>query len=300
MARPDLRRDATAAWAAEAALLRGYWITSWGTRIARECTTNKVDPEPSKNSAAARFAEAFPAGERNFAVQHLLAEKRTVYDITRVEFFPGCGLLGVWVRYPDGKDGFFAVDQLVYALGSSNKPLFGRLFDEGLTKSFIPYYDNFGTISDNHPLLGFGTPDKKIMILGAGVHNSDQVFVKEKIDQARAYKTIATTLPKAAAPAEGIAIIMASIEAFNDYMPASGAGGKNAGTHQERIVWDINLNTANRNQLAAWLASTTDLEAAAANLAVALIVNLREDDLRPEQDERPDDPRVLRRLPPSQ
>jgi hypothetical protein len=267
--------SATAAWAAEAAMLRGYHVLSWGTRIARDRQSNEVEKDPSKNAPEARFAEAFPAGDRNFAVQHRLAEKRRVYDTTRVEFNPNTGLLTIWVRYPDGKTGLFVADQLVYALGSSNKPVFGRLFDESLAKTFVPLYDDNGTINDKHPLLGFGTPDKKIVILGAGVHNSDQALVNQKIDQTRAYKTIANTLPKAAAPPEGIAIIMASIEAFNNYMPAKGAGGAGGGTHFERIKWDINLNTANRTQLAAWLASTVDMEESPANLAVALIVTLR-------------------------
>ena len=39
--------------------------------------------------------------------------------------------------------------------------------------------------------------------------------------------------------------------------------------------WDINFNTANRNQIAAWIASTTDMTPSAANLAVALIVEIR-------------------------
>ena len=99
-------------------------------------------------------------------------------------------------------------------------------------------------------------------------------------------------------------MVMASIEALNEYMPARATGGEASYTvgqrigaertgpdqprqgrlnpsrgshhrHATRFQWDINLNTANRTQIAAYLAQTTDLEAFAANLAVALIVKLR-------------------------
>ena len=100
-------------------------------------------------------------------------------------------------------------------------------------------------------------------------------------------------------------MVMAGMEALNTFMPATPIGGKTRDyspparitadktghtqpdkgsinpafgqtqTHAMGFQWDINFNTSNRTQLAAYLAQTTDLTPLAANLAVALIVSLR-------------------------
>jgi hypothetical protein len=129
----------------------------------------------------------------------------------------------------------------------------------------------------------------------------DPYQVQKLID----YREISATLPPAARPTEGIAMVMASIEALNQYMPAKQSSGRygvfstparttaeatgpgqlprgsvnpaggRATLHAVDFKWDINFNTSNRNQFAAYLAQATDLEPFAANLAVALIVKLR-------------------------
>jgi hypothetical protein len=123
---------------------------------------------------------------------------------------------------------------------------------------------------------------------------------------------VADTLPRALVPAQGIGVLMSAIEAFNDFMPVTvkritsftppeklGAtyrendpqkltkGAVNPFTDKTEhatnrgLAWDINFNTANRNQLAAYFASNHDFgetqqdNSQIANFIVGLVVALR-------------------------
>jgi hypothetical protein len=80
-----------------------------------------------------------------------------------------------------------------------------------------------------------------------------------------------TWLPPNAQVPDGIALTVSVIETLNQYMPVTPRPGRNDGDFD----WTLNFNTANRTQIAAYFAATTDLEPFVANVAVALIVHFR-------------------------
>ena len=271
--------SATAAWSVETALVRGYTVAAWFQR--------KSDNE----TIADRFKAAFPPGDRNYMVKESvlksvgrLANLKMIHvtDNPLISQRPKIGL-----EFDDNE--WIYVDQLVYAIGSDFNSGIGKMLSMDLRNEVIPYRDFNRVISnDGSAVLALGTEDRSLFIVGAGVYNATaalRVFADKKVKpdfvsvnelvngkettvpkeagQAN-YAQIAETLPQSAVPPEGIGLIMASIEAFTNYMPVSNIGD-----------WDINFNTANRNQIAAFIAHQTDLDACAANLAVALIVAIR-------------------------
>ena len=177
-------------------------------------------------------------------------------------------------------------DVLVFALGSTHLRTRGgipEIIDAPLHEKLHAYYDHNRAISDNACLLAIGTEDRSLMIVGASMHSQAGFTAlsgmsvrhpryEPALNQLSSYAELNQTLPPAARPPEGIAMVMAGIEALNGFMPVT-ASTAIPNEYDQR--WDINFNTSNRTQLGAYLAHTTDLEPYAANLAVALIVWLR-------------------------
>jgi hypothetical protein len=102
------------------------------------------------------------------------------------------------------------------------------------------------------------------MIIGSAAFNfQDQVYSK------KAQAAPMQFLPPNAQVSDGIAVTVSTLEALNNYMPVTSANdGKS-------LKWNINFNTSNRTQLAAFLADTTDADPFTANLQVALLIYLR-------------------------
>jgi hypothetical protein len=300
--------SATAAWSVETALIRGYRVETWFQRLA----------EKGDNDKQTRFAAAFPPGNRNFMVRSVLNEVGRVINLTKIEVVAGTNAL-VWPRrvvaltFGDKEPPIY-VDQFVYSIGSDfdGAGAIGPMLSTELKNELRPYRDFDRVVSDDgSAVLALGTDDRSLFIVGSAVFNAiGATAMHTALDNTKTakatyqnvtganYAQIAKTLPESAVPPEGIGLIMASIEAFTNFMPvAKGTQtatftvpqnltekGKThlpnprAGqkvTLDTRFEWDINLNTANRNQIAAWIASTTDLTPCAANLAVALIVEIR-------------------------
>jgi hypothetical protein len=292
--------SATSSWAAETALLRDYRVAGWWTRCKKD-----------DNSLKARFAAAFPPGNRNYIVQTELERVRGVYDIERIIDHGASGLRGgpfTIVGNREGTEKRVTADQIVMCLGSNSEETFSKFFPNGYNAGILklePKYDRNWTISGSrdteHKLLGFGTADNEILILGSAVATAGNLTAEAKIDNAKSFGSIANTLPRALAPDQGIGVLTAAIEAFNQFMPvevtgtekmytlpeyqqAPGKGhglrnrpvdGQHAHVTNQDIKWNINFNTANRDQLAAYFASETDYEAIVANFFVALIVECR-------------------------
>jgi hypothetical protein len=298
--------SATASWVAEMALLRGYKVTAWWTRLSKE-PGNKNDPVD-------RFATAFPAGDRNCVVNDYLKGVRGVYDIDFIfdagknQDVPRFMIAG---RDKDNKVSAFPhAHQIVMCLGSDTDETFKKFFgnkyrnpDGGL--KFYPKYDrNYALAGDSmaeRRLLGFGTEKNEILILGAAVATTFDLAKDAGISRAVNFGSIADTLPRALAPDQGIGVLTASIEAFNEFMPIEVTGqerdyeqpkfhqcehehkyvpnAENTKKHKHvtnrDIKWNINFNTANRTQLAAYFASETVHSATVANFIVALIVAFR-------------------------
>ncbi len=303
--------SATAAWVVELALMRGMTVVKWFTRPGRGGDAWNADT---------RFETAFPPGARNVRVQIDCHGVREVLNLTGVDLgrpHNDVPFVKLKFRNSQGREVRLAVDLLVYALGSQHGADTGirALLSQGLQGQLVAYYDRDFAISAQPSLLAVGTPDRSLMIVGAamssaaGFRGNDLTLQGDptrNLTNIAPYAEISATLPPAARPTEGIAMVMAGIEALNQYMPARPAAQTRVGTyrtparttaratspqqapqgsvnrqggrmnfHELDYEWDINFNTANRTQLAAFLAQQTDLEPFAANLAVALIIHLR-------------------------
>lgn len=292
--------SATAAWAVETALVRGYTVKLWFQRKSGNETKEQ------------RFKAAFPPGDRNYMVKKAVLDSvGLLTNLKTIHVLPADLMVRekIGLEFDDGK--WVWVDQFVYAIGSDFSTGIGAMLSDDLKKEIRPFRDRNRVVStDGTAVLALGTKDRSLFIVGAAVYNAigalkslDPQRDKAKYADVEStdYAKINQTLPESAVPPEGIGLIMASIEAFTEYMPVSNprkavdytipefltekgkthipnprAGKKvQSFTFDRDINWDINFNTANRNQIAAWIAATTDLDACAANLAVALIVAIR-------------------------
>lgn len=310
--------SATAAWAVELADIRRMNVICWFTRPGRGDTAWNTE---------SRFSEAFPAGDRNNTVQEYFAGVRHVYKLMRIERVENSTKLRLVFERSDGHVVITLVDLLIYALGAEHtlrQGVRGVLAPE-LAANLVAFYDRNLAISSVPSLLAIGTTDRSLMVIGSAM-SSAAGFTGSALqllgDASRTiaalanYKDISNTLPAAARPTEGIAMVMAGVEALNEFVPATPVrGGRTrtyftprlttsdgelprgsanpdayqSSTHHIDFEWDINFNTSNRTQLAVYIAQTTDLSPFAANLAVALIVYLR---TRPESVRGLSDPQV--------
>ena len=153
-------------------------------------------------------------------------------------------------------------------------------------------------VSDGAGVLAWSTPSRSLIIVGAAAFNfQSQIYDKKPQAAPMAF------LPPNAQVPDGIAVAISTIEALNAYMPASGGqartyvvpktitadptsasqpakGSHNPDAdktreHRSNLAWNINFNTSNRTQIAAYIASTSDTDAFTANLQVAAIIYLR-------------------------
>jgi thioredoxin reductase len=289
--------SATAAWAVEMAEMRGMNVVCWFTR---------PDDRTGNWDTASRFRDAFPAGGRNSQLEQDYRGVRVVRRLTKVKFFAQAEFIGLTFRNQANEEVRLAVDLLVYALGAEHTRNAGvrRMLDQAIQDQLVAFYDRNLAISARPSLLAVGTPDSSLMIVGSAMSSSAgfgggelrlQGDPTQRLSTLARYADISNTLPPSARPTEGIAMVMASVEALNEYIPARVARNARVVTynapfitregrynpdfgHKQHVVdfeWDINYNTSNRTQLAVYLAQTTDLNPFAANLAVALIVHLR-------------------------
>lgn len=301
--------SATAAWVVELAVMREMNVLLWFTRPGTG---------GSAWDAGSRFTEAFPAGNRNSAIEEEFEKVRSVLKLTKVTRDLETGKLKLAFKNKDGNVEIQVVDILVYALGADHLTKgIKTILDPGIHADLVAYYDKNLAISAKPSLLAIGTENRSLIIVGSAM-SSEAGFGKDTLwlqgDPDRqienntrgvklaSYKDISNTLPAAARPTEGIAMVMASIEALNEYMPVTVApqrrlvmhstpdlttstgklpkGSPNPDAGHDRLhdidfEWDINFNTSNRTQLAAYIAQTTDLQPFPANFAVALLVHLR-------------------------
>lgn len=266
--------SATSAWAVEQAVARGMKVTLWFTRPGRDADTAW--------NAGTRFSEAFPAGDRNARVKEDFEDVRQVLKLTGVKLIRHHEAPFMCLTFRNAADEVVikCVDLLVYALGAGHtadrgiRAMLPRELDAGL----VAYYDHNFAISSAQSLLAMGTPDRSLMIVGSAMSSAagfgrDRITVGDptrKLQTIASYAEISNTLPPAARPTEGIAMVLASVEALNEFIPAT-VNPRNP----RAFDWNINFNTANRTQIAVFYAAETDYPPFVATLAVALIVKLR-------------------------
>jgi hypothetical protein len=267
--------SATASWVAELAILKGYNVKLWFTR-----------PGEGNDAwdAKSRFAAAFPAGGRNKEIEEDLEDQRKVLELQELMLTetPKHAFVSMYLKNNKGQTELYVPDLLVYSLGYAHTEKEGvrAMLSASILEKMVAFYDFDRAISEDRCLLAVGVPDGSLVIVGSGMSSQFGFKINEKVEinqVAKPYKDISKTLPPASAPTEGVAMLMAGIEAFTRYIPVTVTPEQEKAwkdpTH--KLAWNINFNLANRTQLATWVASETDLAPFAANLAVDLIVKVR-------------------------
>lgn len=170
------------------------------------------------------------------------------------------------------------VDQVIYCIGGNPAAIeaTANLFPR-LVPSLEPLKDQNRMLSDGNGVLAWATPSRSLVVVGAATFN----FHSQTFDKKPQAAPMSFLPPNAQVP-DGIAVAIATIEALNAYMPVKPTGlpidqGKATfkQSASQQVQWNINFNTGNRTQIAAYIASTSDTDAFTANLQVATILYLR-------------------------
>jgi len=170
------------------------------------------------------------------------------------------------------------IDQVIYCIGGNPAAIeaTANLFPR-LVPSLEPLKDQNRMLSDGNGVLAWATPSRNLVVVGAATFN----FQSQTFDKKPQAAPMSFLPPNAQVP-DGIAVAIATIEALNAYMPVKPTGfqldqGKITfkQSASQQVQWNINFNTSNRTQIAAYLAGTSDTDAFTANLQVAAILYLR-------------------------
>lgn len=202
--------------------------------------------------------------------------RATVQD---VEGSPSRPMVELTLKGETGNEFTKLVDQVIFCIGG-NPSAWGsiaKLLDFRLLNQLQPLKDQNRMVSDGSGTLAWATPKKEVIIVGAAAFN----FVSKTYDKTVQSAPMSFLPPNAQVP-DGIAVAVSTIEAMNAFMPVVPVGGpvdlnqqKFKDAAAQKVKWNINFNTSNRTQIAAYLASTTDTDPFTANLQVAAIVYLR-------------------------
>ena len=217
---------------------------------------------------------------------------------------PDHPMVELTLKNTDGFEFRYLVDQVIFCIGgnpAAKSGAIGALVKGKLLEELEPLKDHNRMVSDGAGTLAWHTPTNSLIIVGAAAFNgiqNDEAKIKKDLQAA----PMGFLPPNAQVP-DGIAVAISTIEALNAYMPVSGGqartyvisnkitaertsesqpvrGSPNpiAGQtrdHHSNFDWNINFNTSNRTQIAAYIAATSDTDAFTANLQVAMIIHLR-------------------------
>ena len=236
------------------------------------------------------FSKSVLPGDRNAAiVQQTQFQKR--YEIKKAVYRakeelrkasdgdsgrPDRPMVELTLKGEQGNEFPYFVDQLIFCIGGNpaSSGSIAAMLDDSLIAKLAPLEDQNRMVSDGKGVLAWSTPKRDLIIIGAATFNFQEPFFKKQVQAA----PMATLPPNAQVP-DGIAVAISTIEALNAYMPVKPLGVPTgpgfAQSAAQKVKWNINFNTSNRTQIAAYIASTTDTEPFTANLQVALIVYLR-------------------------
>ena len=237
------------------------------------------------------FSKGKLPGDRNAQILEV-TDRQKRYDLKKavyrgtgslvaaVEDLPGVPSRPMLELTMEGESGPFSclVDQLIYCIGGNPSGMgsIPSMVDNALLEKLEPLKDQNRMVSDGTGTLAWATPKRELIIIGSATFNFQEASLQKQVQAA----PMGFLPPNAQVP-DGIAVAVSTIEALNAYMPAKPVNGmSNADMSfkqaaSQKVQWNINFNTSNRTQIAAYLASTTDTDPFTANLQVALIVYLR-------------------------
>jgi hypothetical protein len=211
-------------------------------------------------AARSNFDPAQLPGNRNYMILQAAREENlmrlgTVKGVSYVEPAPlSCKIqalgvapadpkLFVYMTLRSGQEVVYTVDQFIYALGGDQDEdgAIRRLLSPNLLNSIRPMYDKNRVLGGSDGVLAWATEDEKLLIIGASTYN----FTPSNVTP----KAVApmSSLPRNAQVPDGIAMIIASVAAMNNFIPIQQSSSGQV------LECKLNLNTCDRNQLAAYL-----------------------------------------------
>jgi hypothetical protein len=230
--------SATSAWVAAEALTRSKKLL-WFTR-----------PKGSE------FRGCTLPGDRNYDVLQKTEKMRMLASLIQITYLPPLwrvdkeskerkevrrARVALTLGCDEG-DRTCLVDQLIYSIGGNpdDDQALQKLIHEDIRKELQPLLDQNRVLGLPSGVLAVATPDRRLMIVGAAAYNyAASGFKKQSAPMA--------TLPTASQVPDGIAMIVASVQALNSFMPFKLDSKGNTESN-------LNLNLANRDQLAVYLA----------------------------------------------
>jgi hypothetical protein len=253
---------ATAAWVAAEAMERATRL-KW---IARKSSRGNSDP----------FAGGTLPGDRNFQVISLTTPLRAIANVTEIKYLPAAyagkrRLRGPKLRVTVQAEGkppqVCVVDQFVYSLGGDQfaEGSIRRMVAPDLIRALEPVRDKSQALSDGKGTLALATPGRELLVIGAAVYNFETYAMPRQ-------PAPMSTLPRNAQVLDGIAMVVASVSALNNYIPIKQDAKANV------VECSINFNTADKNQLSCYVAAFyPELAADKANAIVDEVVLQRSD-----------------------
>lgn len=151
--------------------------------------------------------------------------------------------LFVYMTLNNGSEVVYRVDQFIYALGGDQDAdgSIRKLLSPSLLADIRPVTDKNRVLGGDDGVIAWATNDEKLMIIGAATYNFTPSNAVPKSPAPM------SSLPRNAQVPDGIAVIISSISALNNFMPIQQSSSGQV------IECNLNLNTCDRNQLAAYL-----------------------------------------------
>lgn len=252
--------SATAAWVAKKANA-DYEHFMWFTR-----------------PGGSEFTGCTLPGDRNADVLEETKDKRRLAKLIKVEYMPALSSHPAGIRKKplramlklhleeDGVRKVCKVDQLIHSIGSDASGAGGlqSLLSQNIQQSLQPLVDSNRVLGDGKGVLAIGSPSSNILIVGAGTYNLGKLGVNAK-------SAPMGELPTAAQVPDGIAVIVATESALNNFIPFEQDMANGQVTES-----NLNINLADRNQLAVYLALFhPDLSEVSTESIVAEIIRKR-------------------------
>jgi hypothetical protein len=248
---------ATSAWVADMARARNPRSLTW---IARP--------------GGSGFNGCVLPGHRNFQVMQATANNRIRAIVQQVSFLPamqrsGRQLRGAKVRVQiqqDGRQRVLLADQFIYSIGGdlAGPQSLRQLIAPNLLAEVAPIRDSGRVVSDGTGVVALGTSTRSLLIVGAATYNITAPHLQNR--QAAPM----VELPLNAQVPDGIAVAVSSVSALNNRI------GMRQLNNGQVVQNTININTGNRNEIAALVATRyPDLAAPVANVVVEAIIGWR-------------------------
>jgi hypothetical protein len=260
---------ATAAWAADLALSRKPKHFTWAAR-----------------AGGTGFSKSMLPGKRNQMILDKTKDNREEITIDAITYLAPGSRTKMWgvqkrpkleltYKTSDSADPWYRLlDQFVYSIAGNPtaEGSVSRILSQNLYGELEPIQDRDLVLTEGEGILGWGTPDRDVLVIGAAAFSNLPKYVDGRGTTNAPAPMI--SLPWGSQVPDGIGVAVATISALNNYIPIQQVVGADGSVSVSDV--NLNMNLADRNQIACYIAVFyPDLEAGRANAAVEEIITVR-------------------------